>query len=464
MLPQPLALKSFLGSSGRSPDRLRCLLTALLLCGFAQAAVAGDAELSQEDRIAELERKLEILSDELEKTRVESALPELMLEGKNGFGPAASKVYDIGRGISIGGYAEGRYVGHVTDQDTTTNRSDAYRGVLYVGYKYNDWIVFNSETEVEHASTSKGGSVSLEFAALDFLLDDALNARIGLLLSPMGFLNEVHEPPFYYGNFRPEAERRIIPTTWRENGFGIFGSFLEDTLSYRMYALNGFNAEGFTDAGLRGGRQKGSKALAEDFAFVGRVDWTPIPALDLGASVYVGDSGQDQTNVKKDEAGAIIFERAIPNAQTTIWEVHAQYRSRGLFLRGLFTQAHVADSGQLNFALDKDADDAIASRMYGGYVEAAYNVMPLIAPDSQMSLEPFYRYEFIDTQASVSSGPAGGPVGGYTENKSQDNRLHVLGVNFKPIPQVVLKLDYRNREAKEGSLSNEISVGAGLVF
>jgi hypothetical protein len=436
------------------------LLTALLLCGFAQAAVAGDAELSQEDRIAELERKLEILSNELESARVESALPELMLEGKNGFGPAASKVYDIGRGVSIGGYAEGRYVGHVTDQDTTTNRSDAYRGVLYVGYKYNDWIVFNSETEVEHASTSKGGSVSLEFAALDFLLDDALNARIGLLLSPMGFLNEVHEPPFYYGNFRPEAERRIIPTTWRENGFGIFGSFLEDTLSYRMYALNGFDAAGFTDAGLRGGRQKGAKALAEDFAFVGRVDWTPIPALDLGASVYVGDSGQDQTNkvqVGVDMADDPIYDtRSVPNAQTTIWEVHAQYRSRGLFLRGLFTQAHVADSGQLNFALGNAAGDAIASRMYGGYVEAAYNVMPLIAPDSQMSLEPFYRYEFIDTQAKVATG--------YTKNKTQDNRLHVLGVNFKPIPQVVLKLDYRNREAKEGRLSNEISVGAGLVF
>ena len=136
--------------------------------------------------------------------------------------------------------------------------------------------------------------------------------------------------------------------------------------------------------------------------------------------------------------------------------MHAQYRSRGLFLRALYTQAHVADTGKLNLALDKDTDDAIASRMYGGYVEAAYNIMPLISSGSEMSLEPFYRFEYINTQAKVASG--------YTKNKRFDNRLHVLGVNFKPVPQVVLKLDYRNRTAEKGGLSNEISVGAGLVF
>ena len=436
--------------------------------GFLLTGVPGfaapQANASQEDRIAELERKVETLTDELERTRVESALPELMEDGKYGYGPAASQVYNIGMGISIGGYAEGRYVGNVTDKKDTTNYTDAYRGVLYVGYKYNDWIIFNSEVELEHGTTSKNwddksGSVSMEFMAIDFLLDDALNARVGLLLAPMGFLNELHEPPFYYGNFRPQAETQIIPSTWRENGFGIFGSFLDDTLSYRMYAINGFNGSKFSDAGLRGGRQKGNRALAEDFAFVGRVDWTPIPQLDLGGSVYVGDSGQDRTNsynVAAEGEPEDIQTFDIPDTQTVIWELHAQYRSRGLFLRALYTQAHVADTGELNLALDKDTDDAIASRMYGGYVEAAYNVMPLIFPASEMSLEPFYRFEYINTQAKVASG--------YTKNKRFDNRLHVLGVNFKPVPQVVLKLDYRNRTAEKGGLSNEISVGAGLVF
>ena len=49
---------------------------------------------------------------------------------------------------------------------------DYLRFVLYVGYKFNDWIVFNSEIEYEHATTDDGkGEVAVEFAYLDFLLD-----------------------------------------------------------------------------------------------------------------------------------------------------------------------------------------------------------------------------------------------------------------------------------------------------
>ena len=54
----------------------------------------------------------------------------------------------------------------------------------------------------------------------------------------MGFINEIHEPPFYHGVIRPEVEQRIIPTTWREGGVGIFGT-LAPGLDYRCYVLNG---------------------------------------------------------------------------------------------------------------------------------------------------------------------------------------------------------------------------------
>ena len=40
---------------------------ALVVCGLAPAAGASDVELAQEDRIAELERKLDALAEELER-------------------------------------------------------------------------------------------------------------------------------------------------------------------------------------------------------------------------------------------------------------------------------------------------------------------------------------------------------------------------------------------------------------
>ena len=64
------------------------------------------------------------------------------------------------------------------------------------------------------------------------------------------------------------TERRIIPTTWRENGVGVLGSV--GPFAYRAYLLNGLDATGFSPEGLRGGRQKGSRALASDFGFAGR--------------------------------------------------------------------------------------------------------------------------------------------------------------------------------------------------
>ena len=424
---------------------LGCLLLVALLLPAGLAA-ASDAQLASDDRIAELERKLEVLSEELERTRTAMAVPESpALESDHGLGPAASKVYRLTSGLSLGGYAEGIYTAYVADKGSNRNEIDLLRLVLYAGYKFTDRIVFNSEIEFEHA----GEEVSVEFATLDFLLADWANARVGLLLVPMGFVNEIHEPPFYFGTHRPDVERRILPSTWRENGLGLFGTLLGETIEYRLYGVNGFDASGFSASGLRGGRQKGSEALAEDFAFVGRLDWKPLPELLLGVSGYVGNAGQDQI-----DAGTGL---ALPDALTALWEAHAQVRWRGLHLRGLFTRATVDQADRLNAALGTAPGSAgIAEEMLGAYAEIAYDVWQWLAPDSEMTLEPFYRYEWVDTQQTAASG--------YVRDETQRNHSHTVGVSYKPIPNVVLKADYRNVKAQQGSPADEINLGIGLVF
>jgi len=272
----------------------RLCATAAMLSACAAPALAEDAPTredlaryedamrARDDRIAELENKLEVVVDELSSVRTQVAVPEEPeLKSLYGFGPAASKIYGIERGLSIGGYGEGNYTNFIGDESSSDlDRADFLRMVLYFGYKFTDRIVFNSEIEFEHASTSNvgngagSGSASVELATLDFFWKPWMNFRAGLLLVPMGFINEVHEPPFFYGVKRPEVERRIIPSTWRENGAGIFGRLGED-VEYRAYVVNGFNAANFSDSGIRGGRQKGNRALAEDVGVVVRVDWTP---------------------------------------------------------------------------------------------------------------------------------------------------------------------------------------------
>ena len=445
------------------------LALASLAVGAARAEepapVSPDVALSQEDRIEELERVVQGLTEELARARVDVAVPEdaASLEGQWGYGPAASKVYERERGLSLGGYGEGFYTNYVSDQGTgtgkTLDRSDMLRAVIYMGYRFNESIVFNSEIEFEHATTrsnsaSGGGSVSVEFAALDFFWQEWANFRTGLVLLPVGFLNLVHEPPFFYGVNRPDVERALIPSTWRENGVGIFGTLFE-TVDYTMYAVNGLNARGFRASGIRDGRQNGNRALAEDIAFVGRLDWSPIPELDFGASVYAGDSGQNQTLSLIGGGGT----RTLPSTPTVLWEVHGQYEAYGLHLRSLFTMTHLGDAGELTqdmLATTTGFSGAIASDMIGVYGEVAYDVLPLLFPGTERFLAPFYRYEWYDTQWNMPSG--------FSANRAQEIQVHTVGVQFEPIPNVVLKVDYRNRNPEQGDLADEVNLGFGYAF
>ena len=448
--------------------RLMAMVALLALPGSALAqGESADAIRARDDRIEDLERKLEVLADELSRVRTQVAVPdEPELKSVYGLGPAASKIYGVERGLSIGGYGEAFYtnfignadsgsdsVGGTSISDRQLDRSDFLRMVLYFGYKFSDRIVFNSEIEFEHASaggstlSAGSGSVSVEFAALDFLWNQYVNARAGMLLLPMGFVNEVHEPPFFFGVQRPVTEQRIIPSTWRENGVGIFGN-LAETVEYRAYLVTGFNARGFSDAGIRGGRQQGNRALAEDLAAVVRVDWTPdvVPGLLLGGSFYHGDSGQDQ------EVGGV----DIPDAGLTVFELHGQYRRGPLEARALFAMSFLSDARDLSLALARPLNRPVADEMLGGYAEVAYDIWPLLFGDAGKSLSPFLRVEYVDTQYEVPSG--------FSANRVQSFWLFTPGIQFKPHPNVVLKLEYRNFSPRDGEIPDELSIGMGFAF
>ncbi len=94
--------------------------------------------------------------------------------------------------------------------------------------------------------------------------------------------------------------------------------------------------------------------------------------------------------------------------------------------------------------------------MIGGYAEVGYDVLPLFVEQTRMSLEPFFRYEYLDTQHRVA--------GGFRKDQLQDFDLYVVGMSFKPIPQVVIKIDYRDFDAKRGAISDEFEASIGFVF
>ena len=350
-------------TGGHAADEARMLQLEQQLQTMQKAMTSMQTELQslrsahKQEREQEQEqtRRQDVLAEEVDKLRTSLTLPDFtplsMEDRKYGLGPAASKVYGVAQGLSIGGYGEAYYRKDVSDK-TRSDRdtTDYLRFVLYTGYKFSDRIILNAELEFEHASTSTGGSVSVEFAYLDFLMYEWANFRAGMLLAPMGIVNELHEPVFFNGVERPEVERRIIPSTWRENGVGIFGELLPG-LEYRVYGMNALKGVSESSGGAslnlkehyRSTRQKGGEALAEDIAFVARLDYSPILNATFGGSVYTGKSSHDQQYV--DDSGSKVD---YPDARLTIWELHALYSLRGLEARALFAMSHLNDTDELN--------------------------------------------------------------------------------------------------------------------
>ena len=99
----------------------------------------------------------------------------------------------------------------------------------------------------------------------------------------------------------------------------------------------------------------------------------------------------------------------------------------------------------------------MGSRITGGYVEGAYNLLAAIAPQSGQRLNGFVRYENYNTQAGVPEG--------VTRNDALARRVTTFGLTYKPMYNVAFKGDYQLRRNKAGLGEDEgVALGVGYEF
>src|SRR5687767_12232133 len=134
----------------------------------------------------------------------------------------------------ISGYME-MHVNAPLDRTDGDAIVDFHRFVLIFSHSFSDRLRFVGELEVEHAfveGLEEAGELELEQAYIDVLLKPSFNLRAGMLLVPVGIINERHEPPVFYGVERPFVDTVIVPSTWFDVGAGVHGR-LRGGLSYR---------------------------------------------------------------------------------------------------------------------------------------------------------------------------------------------------------------------------------------
>jgi hypothetical protein len=352
---------------------------------------------------------------------------------------------------SIGGYGELMVNGVTAGKDAKSQWSaDVRRFVIFVAHEFSNSIRAYTEIEIEHTS-----SIDVEQAMLDWRVGgDYLGLRAGLLLTPMGIINEYHEPPIFNGVVRPRVETVVIPSTWREFGAGFFGRPIEP-LRYELYAMAGLNPLAFSAGGFSAARGGARQSNAKAWAVAGRVEYEPMVGLVLGVSGYASDAGKNAATYLRDGT------RVDVSAPVFGYSLDARFRRLGVEWRVLFTEWHMPEAAALMKTYDAkgaplfpDPSQPLPTRIRGAYVEGGYDVLRFFGVSHQ--LVPFGRLEFYDTQSAVPAG--------YTANPTYSVREYTFGASYRPIPEFVVKADYQLRNRKVGTDETQANIGLGFMY
>lgn len=348
------------------------------------------------------------------------------------------------KGVTVGGYGEITY----NNVDEKNAELDVQRLVILFGYKFDNRTQFVTEIEFEHVN-----ELFVEQAFLQYSVSDNVNLRAGLMLVPMGIINEYHEPTTFNGVERPSIDGAIIPTTWREIGIGVSGRYNDASLRYQAYFFNGFlsttsDGNGTIIAGkiggsngLRGGRQKGIKSTMNNINFSGKLDYYGLPGLRLGLSGYFGrtQSPADVQHIDGADVGLAML------------GLDARYAYQRFTARGQFIYGSLSDTEAYNTVTSQD----LGSALQGYYLEAAYNLLP---QEKKQQLFGFVRYEDFDTHHKVEAN--------LSENVSYDRQEWTFGLSYKISQGAVVKGDYqiKNNASPIGVATNQLNFGVGVWF
>ncbi len=317
----------------------RHLLPTFLIAGSSLPAIAQVPPTNQDilDRLQKVEnenKELRSTVDELTGKRADTLDDDLLKLGAPGSADGAPRLVQPGLDLTESGLSQA-FGGLYTKPFLATAGSIALGG--YVDFEYRDaenedrdfrfhrlipfiyaqpseHVRFATEIEIED-----GHHLEVEFAIIDLLLSEPFNFRAGVILSPLGKFNLVHDSPINELTDRPLVDTLVIPTSLREPGFGGFGTLANadssvGQLTYEAYLTSGFKgllddgtAAFNTTDGLHDGRPHeplGPFEPFEDinngFAGVGRLEWSPTLGGVVGVSGHHGaydESGENDLTI-----------------------------------------------------------------------------------------------------------------------------------------------------------------------
>ncbi len=337
----------------------------------------------------------------------------------------------------VGGYVDVMY-NNLSRQNLDNPSRHSFgqqRLVPFIYADITDHVKFAAELEFERGGTNAAqgdGSMTVEFAQIDYLVNEPINLRAGILLMPVGKFNLLHDSPLNDLVDRPMVSRIIIPSTWFEAGAGIYGSLYpssQSKLDYEVYAVNGMSqtAGGITDAGVRSARGSVSRDRDDNKAVVGRVAFSPMLGIEVAGSGFHG--------TYKPSVGAV------GTGRISIFALDWTLQRGPFEIIGESAWSRISNNNATGVA----GSGIGPAGMQGYYIQGNYHFMPEFlkkwAPSHFTDASTFtavVRWEQVDTDTDDRTRIASNTVG----NRRELERL-TLGLNFRPIEDTVFKFDWQ---------------------
>lgn len=311
------------------------------------------------------------------------------------------------------------------------------------------------ETEIE-----RGGEVAIEQFHITRLFNRSFNVRAGHVVLPVGQNNAHHEPNQFFGTVRPEGETSIIPNTWHETGLEFFGTIGKSyaTFDYQAFISTGLNANGFERNTWAGGAKQGIFE-EENFtcpAFTVRLDWRGIQGLRIGGAVYYCANIGANADKKQTYLG-------IGKTPVRIYNIDCQYKNQYIEARTNFLWGNLTNSAALSAKNTKLSNKSPYSRItpiahkavaFGG--ELGLNIQGIVNDVRCPRIYPFARYEYYNSQELVDAP--------YNADDRCKVGMWTAGINYRVLPQVVIKADYTTRNIGNGKYNKENEFAIGMAW
>lgn len=415
----------------------------------------------------------------------------LQKDGSGSPSPESAEGRNAGKGflnrLTIGGYGEAVMTYNMySDNFGIYSKPENYRDakghgrfdlphvVIMLGYDFGKGWTLGTEIEFEHGGTEaavereneeagefekeieRGGEVALEQFWIQKSFFPQLNIRAGHIIVPVGLTNSYHLPTQFFTVYRPEGENTIIPCTWHETGISLWGK--AGGWRYELLMVAGLNSTMFSTSGWihDGSASPYEFKPANQVAGAFRIDNYSVKGLRLGLSGYVGNSfHNDITTITseqyKDAKGTVM-----------IGAFDFEYNDRNFVARGSFDYGYLSDidyvnrrnSTQNHTTSSPYANSLVGKAAMAGGVEFGYDFFGLSSKLKEQKFYLFGRYEYYDSYI---------PAEGTTPNYWTDRHRIAVGVNYFPIPEIVLKAEYSHRFLKS-PYNPEPSLSIGIAW